>query len=71
MTPIFLEVHEDGTPITCKFCHKQIWWDKLGDRVYDVGGLTLHVENCSLRREHFRQQAFERSEAQRQRRGHR
>lgn len=48
---------KDGTPKTCKFCHAEVWWHTLECRWYDVGGETLHVENCERRRQYYQNEA--------------
>jgi len=62
----FKKANKDGTPKTCKFCHKEVWWDTIDCRWYDVGGETLHVENCLLRQEHFHNEAMNAAEVRRQ-----
>jgi hypothetical protein len=56
---------KDGSPKTCKFCHSEVWWNVIEGRWYDVGGKTLHVENCELRREHFKNEAMNAAESRR------
>jgi len=55
----------DGTPKACKFCHCAVWLDKITSRWYDVGGKTLHVENCRLSREHYHNVALDTAEQRR------
>jgi len=57
---------KDGSPKTCKFCHAEVWWGAIKRRWYDVGGKTLHVENCKLGQDHFRSEAMNAAEARRQ-----
>jgi len=57
---------KDGKPKTCKFCHAEVWWHETEGRWYDVGGETLHVENCELRREHYKREAASSAESRRQ-----
>ena len=66
MTDLFKKVNvKDGKPKTCKFCHAEVWWHSLEGRWYEVGGETLHVENCELRREHFKNEAMNAAESRR------
>lgn len=62
----FLSKNRNGTLKTCKFCHSPVWWNILEGRWYDPGGMTLHVENCELRREHFHSKAMDAAEQRRQ-----
>jgi hypothetical protein len=57
--------NSDGTPKTCKFCHCEVWWDKIESRWYDVGGETLHVQSCGLSREHYHNVALDKAEQHR------
>lgn len=54
-----------GKPKTCKFCHQDIWHDAITGRIYDVGGVTLHIESCELRREFFHNRALDAAEERR------
>lgn len=63
---MFKKTKKDGKPLTCKFCHAELWWNVFESRWYDVGGETLHVENCELRREHFRRSSLDAAESRRQ-----
>ena len=56
---------KDGKPKTCKFCHAEGWWHNAEGRWYDVGGETLHVENCELRREYYKNEAAISAESRR------
>lgn len=56
---------KDGSPKTCKFCHAQVWWHSVEGRWYDVGGESLHVENCELRREYYKNEAAISAESRR------
>ena len=58
--------NKDGTRKECKFCHQHVWWEKAEGRWYDPDGITLHVETCELRREHFHNQAMDAAEQRRQ-----
>lgn len=55
-----------GKPLTCKFCHAETWYDCLAARWYDVGGKSLHVDNCERRKAHYHNEAMERHEKRRQ-----
>lgn len=61
----FKKTKADGSPILCKFCKKPTWYDQVHNRVYDVGGETLHVDNCPARRAHYRNTALDNAEAKR------
>lgn len=55
-----------GQPLTCKFCHSEVWFHEGSRRYYNVGGETLHVENCETRRAFYKAQAAESAESRRQ-----
>lgn len=55
-----------GQPLRCKFCHEVVWFDEGSWRWYDVGGETLHVDNCKLRREYYKNEARISAESRRQ-----
>lgn len=57
-------------PMNCKFCHKPVSYDDQNKRFYEVDSNQLHVENCELRRQFFKEQAARRSENKRQTRSH-
>jgi len=57
---------KDGSPKTCKFCHSEVWWHVIESRWYEVGGESLHVDNCELRREHFKNESAIAAESRRQ-----
>lgn len=60
------KTNSKGQPLTCKFCHSEVWLDENDRRYYDVGGETLHVENCDLRKQFFKNRAAENAENRRQ-----
>lgn len=64
----FRTIDSKGEQLTCKFCHKPIWYKVSTDRVYEPDGQTLHVENCPNRRAFFKARAVEYAERRRQRR---
>lgn len=71
MLEVFKKVNErDGKPKTCKFCHAKVWWHVVESRWYDVGGATLHVENCERRRKYYHDEAINSAETRRQRSSH-
>lgn len=68
MVDVFKKVNvKDGKPKTCKFCNAEVWWHTIEGRWYDVGGETLHVENCERRQEHYHNEAMTNAETRRQR----
>lgn len=64
----FAKTNADGTPKTCKFCHKPVWFETDKRRWYNVGGETLHVENCPRRATHYRNRALAGAEVRRRKR---
>ena len=62
----FKKTNADGSPKLCKFCREPVWWNNSENRWYDVGGQTLHVDNCERAKTHYRNAALDRAEAQRQ-----
>jgi len=69
MSDVFQKVNvKDGKPKTCKFCHAEVWWHSIERRWYDIGGETLHVENCGRCREHYRNEAILNAETRRRQR---
>lgn len=69
MGDVFKKVNVmDGSPKTCKFCHREVWWHTIEGRWYDPGGTTLHVDSCKLRKEHFHDRAMDNAEQARTRR---
>lgn len=61
----FAKTNAGGSPKTCKFCHVAVWWHYNERRWYDVGGKTLHVENCPRRAKHYREVAAEAADLRR------
>jgi len=66
MSDDFKKTNAKGKPLTCKFCHAEVWWHTIEGRWYDVGGEALHIENCELRREHYKREAASSAESRRQ-----
>ena len=56
----------NGTPKTCKFCRKPVWWHKDENRWYDPGGEKYHVDSCPRRKKHFHDRAMDAAETRRQ-----
>ena len=65
-TGMFRKSRKDGSPIDCKFCKKPVWVGIIGGRIYDVGGELFHVENCDLRKAHYKSAALDNAESRRQ-----
>ena len=66
MSDVFKKVNvKDGSPKTCKFCHKPVWWHVLENRWYDPGGETLHVDNCERSKAFYHDRAMNIAEARR------
>lgn len=61
----FKRTLKDGSAIKCKFCHSPVWWNQIEGRMYDVGGESLHVDNCALRQLHFHNRALDSAESRR------
>ena len=69
MSSVFRKSNKDGQPKTCKFCRQHVWWHVVERRWYDVGGETLHVDNCERRKKHYHNEAMNAAESQRQQLG--
>ena len=68
MITIWKKKNKDGSPKVCKFCKQPVWWHTLEGRWYEPDGNTLHVTNCELRQQHFRDLAADTAQQQRNRR---
>lgn len=68
MDPHFSASKANGETRTCKFCHADVWLHKIEGRYYDVGGETVHIDNCKRKQEHFRSMAMDAAETRRQKR---
>jgi hypothetical protein len=60
------QTNSKGEPLTCKFCHAQVWFDDIDRRYYNIGGTELHVESCERRKQFYKSQAAESAESRRQ-----
>lgn len=65
-----IQTKDDGSPLLCKFCRRPVWMDEPTRRVFEPGGVGLHVVNCPDRRKWFKDRAFSIAEESRQRRMH-
>jgi hypothetical protein len=52
-------------PSKCKFCRKDVLFDRVFGRVYEADKKTLHVENCERRQKFYHSQAMDKAEAKR------
>lgn len=58
-------ISAEGEDLTCQFCHAKTWFAVVSGRVYDVGGKTLHVENCEKRKAFYKQQGLRNAQLRR------
>ena len=65
---LFKKSNKDGQSKTCKFCRQHVWWHIFNRRWYDVGGESLHVDNCPRRKKHYHDEAMDAAESRRQQR---
>ncbi len=56
----------DPKLIKCKFCRKDVRYDKCGGRVWEADRDEFHSPNCPRRQSHFKNEAAIRSQAKRE-----
>ncbi len=66
MADVFKKSNKDGQLKTCKFCRQPVWWHSILGRWYDVGGESLHINNCERRKKHHHNESMNAAESRRQ-----
>lgn len=46
-------------PMQCKFCRKDVLINQITNRIVEIDKVTLHIQNCPRRQEHFKNRSYE------------
>lgn len=65
---VFISHNSKDEPLTCKFCHRPIWFHQVNGRCYEPGGQTYHSLSCPRRQQHYRGLGMNSQESRRQKR---